>query len=373
MPALDGLRAIAILMVLLTHTAGGWGMVASILRKTDGETTLALPAWLNQIAEAATHGVTLFFVVSPFTLTVRAAGDRGSLASYALRRIARVGPGYWLACLAYPLAIGLGPRWYAPDGVSTADLLVAFVFGSAWQGGSALAVVPGGWSVSCEVAFYVALPLLLRLIDGRIWRALVLTCVALLIAQVRARSAMSVSLYNYAFYNNPIEQLPVFLFGITAALVAMRIRVPKVPGGVLIILVAAIGALPFSPVARWYVMPHLVFAGFASFAVLISAAHPPAFLSNRTMTGIGQVSYSMYLLQFALLAPCLYFAGFIAPKDDWITLAVYYALLAVVVFSVACVTYRLIELPAIRWANRTSAKPQLARAARPEADANRAH
>ena len=368
MPALDGLRAVAIMLVLLTHAAGGWGMIASTFHNVNGEATLALPVWLSKIAESATHGVTLFFVVSAFTLTIRSADDRGGLGAYALRRIARVGPGYWLACLAYPLAIGLGPRWYAPDGISATDLIIAAVFGSAWQGGPALAVVPGGWSVSCEVAFYIALPLVIRLIDGRIWRAVLLTGLALLIAQVRARGAISISQYNYAFYNNPIEQAPAFLLGVTAALIATQMRIPKISGLVGPILVFAIVALPFSPIHRWYVMPHLIFAFLCSGAVVLAALHPPAFLANRAMNEIGGVSYSMYLVQFALLAPCLHSAEQIAPGGDWQTLAVYYLLLATTTFFVARVTYRVIELPAIQWANRVSSKRRAFRAAIREPD-----
>lgn len=152
--------------------------------------TFTLPAWLAMIAGQAVHGVTLFFVVSAFTLTLSMA-KRGDLRAYAIRRIARVGPGYWLAGIAYTVVAGLVPRLWASHGVAPSDLAVAAGFGSAWQGGASMAVMPGGWSVSCEVAFYAVLPLLLWIIQGQLWRALALTAAAGLAVQAAAHHAMA--------------------------------------------------------------------------------------------------------------------------------------------------------------------------------------
>ena len=231
MPALDGLRGGAILMVVLTHCGGGWQAADSITQDTlSWPQTFHLPDWLGAIAGEAVHGVTLFFVVSAFTLTVRMSSDRGGLPAYALRRVARVGPGYWLAGIAYTLLAGLAPRLWAPDGVAPHDLAIAALFGSAWQGGAAMAVVPGGWSVSCEVAVYVALPVLLWLIAGRLWRATLLTAGAALVVQLVARHLMWHGGWQFTpQYVHPGSQAPVFLVGILAAMVAQRFRLPDVP------------------------------------------------------------------------------------------------------------------------------------------------
>jgi peptidoglycan/LPS O-acetylase OafA/YrhL len=176
MPALDGLRGIAILMVVMTHVAGGWAAALAIYPgHSEVIGGLALPRWVGAITGSGINGVDLFFVVSAFTLTLRSGRDVGSLRAYALRRIARVGPGYWLAGLFYTLIGGFAPRLWAAGGISPTDLIIAAIFGSAWSGGASLAVVPGGWSVCCEVMFYIALPTIIRLINGRIWRAAALT------------------------------------------------------------------------------------------------------------------------------------------------------------------------------------------------------
>jgi len=352
MPALDGLRGVAILLVIFTHVGNGWPGAFSILYDVESmKPTFDLPAWLIAISGAGNYGVQLFFVVSAFTLTVRAAHDRNGLASYALRRIARVGPAYWIAGLAYTLVAGLGPRLWAPNGVTFDDLVIAAMFGSAWQGGASLAVVPGGWSVSCEVAFYIALPFLVAIIDGRIWRAIALTGVALLVAKlaaVNSRQAVLEGISGFYFYVNPIRQAPVFLFGMTAALVAMRVKLPRLPGIPAALLIGAIFVLPV--LMQRY--SHLHFAAPISVAVAYSAAYPPRFLVGRAIRRLGEVSYSMYLVHFALLGASLTIAEWLCPLTDWTTMLLHFALTTAATFVVASVTYRIIEQPPIRWASR---------------------
>ncbi len=352
MPALDGLRGVAILMVVMIHASMGmWGAVAPFREPDPGMAMLALPYWLERITSSGALGVQLFFVISAFTLTVNASRGRGDLRSYALRRIARVGPGYWIAGLIYMLVVGLGPRPQAPDGVGLVDVVVAALFGTAWQGGAAFAVVPGGWSVCCEVMFYLALPLLIRLIDFQVWRAVALTVFTVVVAQFRQRHAPSGSdLDALFFYTNPIEQAPVFLCGMTAAMIALRWEIPKAPGTAILLLLVAIVALPFQPIAVWHLMPHMIFAPLVAVVVALSAAHPPRLLANPWMRKIGDVSYSMYLVHFAFLVPTIYVAEWLFPASDWRTLVVHFGLAVTLSFVASCWTRRMIEQPPIDWA-----------------------
>ncbi len=355
MPALDGLRGVAILMVLLTHVAGGWPSALAIFPGNfEKGASFVLPHWLGAIAGGAEFGVALFFVVSAFTLTVRASQDRVDLGSYAIRRIARVGPGYWIAGVVYTLVAGMAPRLWAPNGISIADLIIAATFGSAWGGGPSLAVVPGGWSVACEVAFYIALPALIWVIDGKIWRSVALTAIACVIAQGYARHAMVTGAYEFQFRVNPVEQAPVFLCGMTAALVALRFRLPDLPGAAEVLVIVAVVVLPFQPINAWQLLPHLIFAAVVAVAVALSATRPPIMLANRVIRRIGELSYSMYLVHFALLAVSLRMAEWLVPALDVRTMMLHFAFTLVGTIAVASVTYRYLEQPAIRWAARHS-------------------
>jgi peptidoglycan/LPS O-acetylase OafA/YrhL len=357
MPALDGLRGVAILMVVATHVATGWpGPLPFWQDWVTQSGGLTLPIWAELIALSARNGVQLFFVVSAFTLTVRAVQNQDqALGAYALRRIARIGPGYWLAGIGYTFgrglgAVGLGPHSSILHGMQPLDLLVASVFGSAWQGGASLDVVPGGWSVSCEVAFYFALPLLIRVIGGNVLRSALLTTLTVLAALLLANHYSAAGHWNWFSFVNPVEQAPVFLMGVTAAYVAMQTRLPNIPGACLLLLVAAIVGFPLLGVSEWYGLSHLYFAVVVAAAVALAATHPPAILVSRMMRRLGEVSYSMYLLHFAVLSPSLSLALWLAPAGDWRTGLLHMAVTCGVSFLFARVTYEFIERPAVQWA-----------------------
>ncbi len=353
MPALHGLRGVAILMVLLIHCFGGWRNALGITMDTSAIPAMTgLPDWLAAISLHGGNGVQLFFLVSAFTLTLQAGRRNDGWLAYAARRVARIGPGYWLAGIGYSLAAGTGPLMGAPDGTALLDWIVAALFGQSWQGGGALAVVPGGWSISCEAAFYLALPLVLLVVRGSLWRTVALTAVALLIAQLRARHSVTGGVLLSAEYVHPFMQAPVFMLGVTGALIAQRIRLPRLPGVALALLGYGILALPLLPVAPWHLAPHLAFAVIAAPAVALAAVHPPKLLVHPAMQRIGHVSYSMYLLHFALLTPCLIVAERMSPGDNWRTLALHLVLTTGCSFALACVTYRWVEQPCINAAAR---------------------
>jgi peptidoglycan/LPS O-acetylase OafA/YrhL len=342
MLALDGLRGVAILMVILTHAWTGW--IAAMAIYGDSRylpRTFTLPNWVDRISGSAVHGVTLFFVISAFTLTVRFAGNQdGDLRHYALRRVARIGPAFWLAGLCYAVGTGLGPRFGAPDGMNAFDLAVAALFGSAWWSGPANAVVPGGWSISCEVAFYIALPVILWTTRYGFRRTLALTAILGLAAQMLGRHGM-------VGYGHPVMQAPVFLCGVAAAIAAMHIRVPRHDLLAIVPFLVAIFGVPFSPILGWFVEQHFQFAALAATGVVLVARHPVPILTSRLLRRIGEVSFSMYLLHFAMLAPSLYICERLVPGDGWLTLLCHFSLSTGTAFAFACVSYRLIEKPSI--------------------------
>ena len=356
MPALDGLRGLAILMVIATHTAKGFGGTLGTLQRPAGlDSSFDLPHWLDRLANGGIHGVTLFFVVSAFTL-MRQFEQRGlhDLSGYTLRRIFRIGPAFWLAGLAYLVIIGPGPREGAPAGNSLIDYLYGFTF-TGWLGGSAaVTTVPGGWSVQTEVAFYVCLPGIVWLVQGRAWRAALAMVAATAVAQVMARVQMQTGLWSYEAYEVPLIQLPVFLMGVTAALI------PRPKLGVLsrrfgaglftaTLLGAAIVCVPLSPLRDWSALVHLQFAVLVSVATLWAAWWPPRFLTLAPLTSIGTVSYSLYLIHPALLLPVYTLVQMVVPGNGITAFVVYFITATLVSYPLAALSYRWIEQPPRRW------------------------
>jgi peptidoglycan/LPS O-acetylase OafA/YrhL len=144
-PALDGLRAIAVLCVVLTHVGFQTG---ETFRGSLG----ALLARLDV-------GVTIFFLLSgfllygPFVRAQLAARPAPSVRGYLRNRALRVLPGYWVAVLV--IVPVMASRFLSVGELADQLLLL--------QSYSTNHLLPGltqMWSLGVEVAFYLALPLL---------------------------------------------------------------------------------------------------------------------------------------------------------------------------------------------------------------------
>lgn len=150
LPILDGARAIAAFMVLLTHVGAASGATE---RSVFGP-FLARGDW----------GVALFFVLSGFLLsrpwvTWRLASGRApSVATYVRKRAVRILPAYWVALVAVLLLI---PQVVTPAGVVANSLLLQTYTGPLLDGFFQT------WSLCTEVAFYALLPLLAPLLIRR--------------------------------------------------------------------------------------------------------------------------------------------------------------------------------------------------------------
>src|SRR3954471_2613011 len=89
-PALDGLRGCAILLVLLTHVNGAFG---------DAYAGHSIDRWLSLTLAAGWIGVDLFFVLSGFLITrillEAKTAPRGYFVNFYARRILRIFPLYY--------------------------------------------------------------------------------------------------------------------------------------------------------------------------------------------------------------------------------------------------------------------------------------
>ncbi len=145
-PALDGLRAVAALLVLLFHA---WSIVPNYIQ--PGQSPSAYPLWY------AKTGVNLFFVLSGFLLFLPYAQwllgirEQPDIRLFYKRRALRVVPAYWASLII--IGILLHPA--APG-----DLLIHFAFLSNTNWDSVFSINGVYWTMAIEVQFYVTLPLI---------------------------------------------------------------------------------------------------------------------------------------------------------------------------------------------------------------------
>ena len=142
LPALDGLRGVAALMVVLTH--------AAFLPGFSGRSRLD-----GQLLARGDFGVAIFFALSGFLLhrlmlhEVDSSG-RLNILGYAVRRFARVVPAYWVTLAALTIATRPEAR----------DVVLHAVSGQIYVADSMMTAFGQSWSVATEISFYAALPLI---------------------------------------------------------------------------------------------------------------------------------------------------------------------------------------------------------------------
>jgi exopolysaccharide production protein ExoZ len=286
--SLDLLRGVAILLVVLVHCA----IAAS-------GSVPGLTAFAHEHGE---RGVQLFFMVSGYTmmLTFGDKVDSPAVRSFYIRRAFRIVPLFWAAILFYlVITKGEGFKFWAPDGVTTRDVVLTFFF-MHWSSVTAFnSVVPGGWSIAVEMQFYLLFPLLIFLFRRPNGPMLVYAGIALIsvIGKFAADQYLlphlaaslpqgQAYLANGFFYCWLPQQLICFGFGI---LLYDFIELKNKPSFGALLLAGA--SLSFS---TWGAEVMLLFA--LAFGILAANVRL-AFVGL-----LGRHSYAIYLVHFALVS-----------------------------------------------------------------------
>jgi peptidoglycan/LPS O-acetylase OafA/YrhL len=167
-PELDGLRGVAIGMVLFFH----------YFQLTWITQPGTFPAYMQAAARLTWSGVDLFFVLSGFLIggiLLDARSSTNYFRVFYTRRFFRIAPIYAVVLLVFPALIAAAQRLHA-DGFSwlTENSLPWYSYWTFTQnfwmahagnlGSYPLAIT---WSLAIEEQFYLTLPLLVRFFPGR--------------------------------------------------------------------------------------------------------------------------------------------------------------------------------------------------------------
>lgn len=168
-PALDGVRGLAILIVVIHNASWVLGLSAWLPLKLIADLTAT--GWV---------GVQLFFVLSGFLITSILLATRESahyLRNFYVRRVLRIFPLYYGFLILVFLVIGplfASPEWKA---AARENQWWLWTFTSNWAGplGHGVPYLPHFWSLAVEEQFYLVWPFLVLLLTRR---QLVAVCVA---------------------------------------------------------------------------------------------------------------------------------------------------------------------------------------------------
>lgn len=279
--SLDTLRGIAILMVVAVHT------------------TLAYPRLLFSYSiplAVENFGVQLFFLVSAFTMCImweRRSAELHRPVNFYIRRICRIAPLYWSALVLYSTINGWRP---IKDVLANVFLLHSIVQSANNS------VVPGGWSIGVEVAFYLVFPLFALLGSSLL---LPLGLAWYIVLGIGGEALLAHKGYTAIFlYYSPLTQFPVFLIGMYAYHAALARRWTYTPTSSLIVcgwLLMAFAVRQRGLEGRPMFWLGVVMLGLlVIFVVRLKVSLFP-------LSTIGRISYSMYLWHFLALQALVHF------------------------------------------------------------------
>ena len=299
-PAFDGLRALAILMVIGYHIDRG-------------------------VVPAGFWGVILFFVLSGYLITRLLAAERDrfgrvDLRLFYLKRALRLLPALFIVCLAL---LVVGKPW------SSVAPALGYYANYARIGGVDLGLLTHSWSLAVEEHFYLIWPLVIGVVSARHrLRVIGLLTVAAIAWRVIAILVMSPGwVYNATDTNA------------AALLAGCWLAVARPPAGRWTgWSIPVMAALVFVP-ALGTDGGGFSWGGFAAVALSVLAIQfaltRPGWLEARALVWMGKVSYGLYLWHYVFVRSDI---------PTWAALAL--------TVAAATASWYLVEDPIRRWRRR---------------------
>lgn len=337
--ALQYLRAFAAIIVVVGHA------VQIIPLHGRGDLFLDFP-----IGGA---GVDIFFIISGFIMCHIYASRQTGAGAFFKRRLARVGPAYWIVTIATSIALLIMPSLFRSSDFSVPLFLASMAF-LAWPnpglGGEAMPVFLIGWTLNYEFFFYGLFALAIAAIPARPWWGV---------------SAIFGSCWLVGSIIDPLDSVAEFyLHPITAEFVAGMVIWRAHQHGLLrsavlgwLGILLGLGLLFWVnmavPVGRTDALRTLAWGGPG---VLLVAGAVALDVSGRTPASplwklLGDASYAIYLIHFLVLGFVrLIWSRFTLKEhfgDLWlVAIALLISLIASLIFHL------FIEKPASGWMRR---------------------
>jgi peptidoglycan/LPS O-acetylase OafA/YrhL len=375
--ALDGVRGLAIIAVMLHHFT-----VAP-----DGG---ARAAWLARLAEFGAQGVDLFFVLSGFLITAQLLGprlNRRRMGRFYVRRALRIVPLYYAILLFVYLLLPIVlretgfPQKLAEQTSASSNWpwygLFISNFRNALDGRFTNPALDVSWSLAIEMQFYLVWPWVVRWCSRRVLKRIIWTII--LASPFLRAFAWAMGANWIQILVLPFLRADILLWGALLAIwlderaagSAAAIRSLARVGGTLLWLLPLI--VTFLLAGEWnrqnwftstigYSLVGLAAAGICARVLTM----PPRdgirrLFENRGLVFISSYAYGLYLMHVPIRAmirdvvfsPASFNAWPVAPLTGQL---VFYGLAAVVSLLPAAVVWHLWESPFIQLGHRLTTR-----------------
>ncbi|BCB78401.1 acyltransferase [Phytohabitans flavus] len=306
--------------------------------------------------DAGDLGVSFFFVLSGFVLAWSARPDRGPLRFWQ-GRVARIYPAY---LVALALAVGslyvtdrIPPIFWEPLGASA-----VLLHGWYTQEFVYLGINPVGWSLACEMFFYLCFPLLhaaLRRLQPAALYPIGLVLIALTWSMpwIAGATVVVPEHQRWFVYVFPVTRMTEFALGIVLArlvlLNAWRGPGLRVATAIFVANYLAVGLAP--------AVTRDTAAIIVGTALLIPAAALADLRGDRSpwrhpvVVHLGEVSYAFFLVHLTVIVTAVELLELRGPWSLWPALGIVAALL-LVSYGAAYALHRWVEVPGMRLLNR---------------------
>ena len=356
---IDMLRGLAILGVIAVHSH----------QNIDG-----LGVIETSIFNFGQLGVQLFFIASAYTLCLSFNNRKETTVFYFyIRRFFRVAPLFYFGIIFYYLFRLFSSNYL--DDVRTYEYslshivqTITFVHGLFPSNYSHL--VPGGWSISVEIFFYIIFPYLFIIFKNHLKLSLLLSLVLVILgvfAQyliynyiVPTYIGIDISNDQFGFlYASIFNQFGVFLIGIIAYFnFGYLQRLNKYLLYILMLLLFVCTILMqndhhYDSSVDGAIYPLIASLGFSILLVLSSKLPSTFFVKISFLTSFGKNSYSIYLMHFFVLDLVRYLIKSInIDLSPLMYVLVIFLLVIVLVYLLSLLTNWLIEAPFISLGSR---------------------
>ena len=308
LPALDGLRGVAIALVVLHNSGAPQGDLGSrTIRAFDIAVGVG---WV---------GVQLFFVLSGFLITGILLDTKAApnfFGAFYMRRVLRIFPLYYASLLGFfviaPLLLRM-PAWFEEQ---RGAQIYYWLYVSNWSAlfGRGVTGLSHFWSLAVEEQFYLVWPLV---VFATTTRNLARVCAAVAVASLAARAGMRLAGLSPEWaYESTAARADALVIGALAAILEraperMRAAAPRLGrwtaalGGLL--CVVALATRGFGRINPWVqtLGQSLLALFFAAVVLLCAGSHPAGaglrkWLGGAAVRAVGKYSYAIYVFQLPI-------------------------------------------------------------------------